>query len=96
MWQEKLYSLSQIGNDQAPVFFDMPRNSTVQQKGSSAVLVRMSGLYHNPETFNFKFVNRLPISGPKLKVASKTLPSDILHNFCTPFFDEKIGKKVQK
>jgi hypothetical protein len=35
--------LSQIGNDQTPVFFDMLRNTTVQQKDSSAIFVRTSG-----------------------------------------------------
>jgi hypothetical protein len=96
MSQEKSNILSQIGNsDQTPVFLDMPRTTTVQQKGSSAVLFRTSGLYHNPDTFHFMFINRLPISGPNPKVTSKTLPSkNSLHNFHTPFFDVKIGKKV--
>jgi hypothetical protein len=63
--------LSQIGNaNYTPVFFDMPRNTTVQQKGSSAVLVRMIGLYYNAGTFHLKFMNRIPVSGPNLKVTS--------------------------
>jgi hypothetical protein len=93
MSQEKSNILSQIRNaDQTPVFLDMPRTT---KKGSSAVLFRTSGLYHNPDTFHFTFINRLPISGPNPKVTSKTLPSkNSLHNFHTPFFDVKIGKKV--
>lgn len=42
--REKSYDLSQIGNaDQTPVFFDMPRNSSVEKRGSSSVVIRTSG-----------------------------------------------------
>jgi hypothetical protein len=68
----------------------MPRNTTVQQKGSSAVLIRSLGLYYNAETFHFKFVQRIPLSGPNLKVTSKATPSkNSLHNFHAPFFESE-------
>jgi hypothetical protein len=63
--------------NQTPIFFDTPRNTTVKQEGSSAVLIKMSGLYYNYETFHFKSINRVPISGPNLKVTSITMPSKI-------------------
>jgi hypothetical protein len=72
--------------------FIMPRNTIVKQKGSSAVLIRMLGL--NVETFCSKFMNGLHISGPNLKVTSKTTPSkNSSHSFCTLLFHEKIGQK---
>jgi hypothetical protein len=37
--------------DQTPMFFDVRRNTTFHHKGLSAVLVGMSGLYYNAETF---------------------------------------------
>jgi hypothetical protein len=40
----------------------------IQECGISAVLVKMLGLYHNAETFHFKFMNRIPNSRPKQKV----------------------------
>jgi hypothetical protein len=97
LWQEKSYILSQIGNaDQTPVFFDMLRNTTVQRKGSSAVLVRTLGLHYNAKTFHLKFINRIPISRPILKVTSKTTPSkNSLHNFRTPLFMRKLAKKCE-
>jgi hypothetical protein len=71
----------------------MPRNTTVQKKGSSAALVRMSSPYYNAKMFHFKFMNRLPISGHNLKVTYKTrLSKNSSHNFCTPVFDEKLPK----
>jgi hypothetical protein len=63
--RQELYILSHTGSvSQTPVLFNMPRNTAVQQKGLSAVLIRISGLYHNPEMFHFRFINRLPISEP--------------------------------
>lgn len=42
--QKTAYLLSQIGNaDQTPVFFDMPRNSTIDDKGASSVRVKTTG-----------------------------------------------------
>jgi hypothetical protein len=42
-------------------------------------------------------MNCIPNSGPNLKVTSKTTPSkNYSHNFCTLFFDEKIGQKSAK
>jgi hypothetical protein len=78
------------------MFFDMPRNIAVQQKGSSAVLFRTFGLYYNAEMFRVKYMNRIPISGPNLKVASKTVPSEnSSHNIHTPFY-VKIGQRSEK
>lgn len=40
----KNFILSQIGNaDQTPHCFDMPRNTTVEEKGARSVLIRTSG-----------------------------------------------------
>lgn len=42
--QEHQFLLSQIGNaDQTPVYFDMPRRSTINTKGASSVLVKTTG-----------------------------------------------------
>lgn len=42
--QKNGFLLSQIGNaDQTPLTFDMPRNTTVNEKGARSVLVRTSG-----------------------------------------------------
>lgn len=42
--QQKDFILSQIGNaDQTPLCFDMPRNTTVEEKGARSVIVRTSG-----------------------------------------------------
>jgi hypothetical protein len=68
----------------------------LQECGISAVIVRILGLYYNAETFHFKFMNRIPNSGPNLKVTSKTMPYNSSHNFHTPFLDEKIGQKSAK
>jgi hypothetical protein len=71
--QEMSYIFLQTGNaDQTPVFFDMPRNTTVLQKRSSAVLFRTLGLYYNTEMLHFRFMNRIPILRPNLKVTSKS------------------------
>jgi hypothetical protein len=44
--RQEMYILSQIENsDHTLVLFDMPINTTVQQKGSSAVLDTTLGLY---------------------------------------------------
>lgn len=44
MRQETAFLLSQIGNaDQTPVFFDMPRNSTIAMKGESSIPMRTTG-----------------------------------------------------
>jgi hypothetical protein len=85
------YILSQIRNTiKTLVFFDMPRNATVQQERLSAVLVRTSGLYYNAEIFNLKFMNRIPISRPNLKVSSITTQSKkTSNNFHTPFLMRK-------
>jgi hypothetical protein len=57
----------------------------LQECGISAVLVRTLGLYYNAETLHFKFMNRIPNSGPNLKVTSKISPSmNSSHNFHTP------------
>jgi hypothetical protein len=69
----------------------------LQECGISAVIVRILGLYYNAEMFHFKFMNRIPNSGPKLKLTSKTMPyKNSSHNFHTPFMDEKIGQKSAK
>jgi hypothetical protein len=71
----------------------MPRNTAFQQGGLSAFLVRTLGLYYNVETFYLKFVNKIPISGPNMKVASKTMPSkNSSHNFRIPFLMKKLAK----
>jgi hypothetical protein len=95
MRQETSYILSQIGNtDQTPLFFDMPSNATVQQEGSSTVLVRMLGLYYNAETFHFQFMNKIPTSGPNLNVTSKQrLPKIPRIILALPFY-VKIAEKV--
>jgi hypothetical protein len=42
-------------------------------------------------------MNRIPNSGPKLKVTSKIMPSkNSSHNFCTPLFDKEIVQKCAK
>jgi hypothetical protein len=82
-----IYFVPDQKTDQTPVLFDMPRNTSVQRRNSSAALIRMSGLYYNPKKFHLKFINRLPISGPNLKVTSKTKPSkNFSLNFCNPPF----------
>jgi hypothetical protein len=65
--------------------------------GISAVLSRTLGLYYNAETFHFKFMNRIPNSGPNLKVTYKTTPSkSSSHNFRTPvFWRENWPKKCE-
>jgi hypothetical protein len=69
----------------------------LQECGISAVLFRTLVLYYNAEMFHFKVMNRIPNCGPNLKVTSKTTPSkNSSHNFCTPFFDDKIGQKIVK
>jgi hypothetical protein len=58
-----------------------------QECGISAVLVRTLGLYYNTETFHFTFMNRIPNSGPNLKVTSKkTASKNSSHNFRIPIF----------
>jgi hypothetical protein len=67
------------------MFFNMPRNTTVQQKGSSAIFDRTSSLHHNPETYHWKFMNKLPISRRSLKATYKTKPSkNSSQDFGTP------------
>jgi hypothetical protein len=69
----------------------------LQECGISAVLVRTLGLYHNAETFHFKFMNRIPNSGPNLKVTCKITPSkNSSHNFHTHIFYKEIGQKHAK
>jgi hypothetical protein len=69
----------------------------LQECGISAVLVRALVLYYKAETFHFKFMSRIPNSGPNLKVTSKTMPSkNSSHNFRAPVFDEKIGQESAK
>jgi hypothetical protein len=81
---------------ETPVFFNMPGNITVQQEGSSTVLGTLS-LYYNAETFHFKYMNMIPISGPNLEVTPKTTPSkNSLHKFCTPFLMRKLAKRCEK
>lgn len=42
--RQKNFILSQIGNaDQTPLCFDMPRNTTVEEKGARSVIIRTSG-----------------------------------------------------
>lgn len=42
--QERCYLLLQIGNvDQTPVYFDVPHNTTIANKGSSTITVRTTG-----------------------------------------------------
>ena len=42
--KNKEFLLSQIGNaDQMPIFFDMPSNTTICEKGAKSVLVRTRG-----------------------------------------------------
>jgi hypothetical protein len=67
----------------------------LQECGISAIIIRTLGLYYNAETFHFKFMNRIPNSGPNLKVASKKkrLPK-IYRSFHTPLFTRKSAKKV--
>jgi hypothetical protein len=90
-----------------PVFLGMVTHSyfrnwqsvtsfALQECGISAVLVRTLGLYYNTETFHFKLMNRIPNSGPNLKVTSKTTPSKKSSlNFRTPIFDKKMAKKCE-
>jgi hypothetical protein len=62
----------------------------IQECGISAVLIRTLGLYYNAETFHFKFMNRIPNSGPNLKVTSKKrLPKIPRIIFAPQFFDKK-------
>jgi hypothetical protein len=68
----------------------------LQECGISAVLIRTLGLYYNAETFHFKFMNRIPNSGSKLKVTSKTTPSkNSAHIFRTLVFGEKIDQNCE-
>lgn len=42
--QERCYLLLHIGNvDQTPVYFDMPYNTTIANKGSSNITIRTTG-----------------------------------------------------
>jgi hypothetical protein len=44
MREEHSYLLSQIGNaDQTPVFFDMPRNTSIEKQGVRSVTIKTTG-----------------------------------------------------
>jgi hypothetical protein len=44
MREEHSYLLSQIGNaDQTPVFFDMPRNTSIEKQGVRSVTIKITG-----------------------------------------------------
>jgi len=72
-------------------------SSVLQRCGISSVLVTMLCLHYNTEMFHFKSKNRIPNSGPTMKLASKTMLSkNSLHNFRTPVSDKKTGQKRAK
>jgi hypothetical protein len=97
MRQEKSYILSADGDaDQTLLIFDTSRNTTVKQKGLSAVLIRTSGLF---VTLNH-FISSLWIGYLFLDLSRKSpqkqyLPKIPYIIFSPPFY-EKIGEKCVK
>jgi len=75
MREEHLYLLSQIGNaDQTPVFFDMPRNTSIEKQGVRSVAVKTA----RAEKQRCTVMLAITADGGKLPpyVIFKTLPKE--------------------
>ena len=77
LWKENNFSMGQIGNaDETPIWFDMPRNYTITEKGTKEVFIKISGCEKTARNGNAGNHSGWAQTSPFLNLQAENEPQD--------------------